>query len=431
MQYIKSIMTEEVLQHIWQYQIFKKEYKTELKTVEGKKLQILNVGIKNSNQGPDFLQGKVKIDDLEWNGHIEVHLKSSLWKSHEHQNDPNYDNIILHVVLDDDRPVRRKNGELIPCVELKNVISTDFLTNYDNFIHSSTRIPCEHFFSKVNEITKRTMLERVLAERLERKSLLFENWLLQNDNDWEQTAYEVIAYCLGLKINANQCRELAHSVPLKTILKHKDNSNQIEALLFGSAGFLNQNIKDEYFICLKNEFDFLNHKYSLNTHLKLNNWNFHRLRPAAFPTLRIAQLSMFLIKNEFVFSKMKEIQQMNEFKKMFNYDINQYWQIHYNFEKKSTQLHKKIGKSTVDLVLINGVAPLLYLYYKKTNNINLLNKAFYLLESLSNEKNTKIDKLESLFKIKSAYDSQSVLELYDYYCTQKKCLMCSIGAKLL
>ena len=418
-------MTEEVLQHIWQYQIFNNTYNNVFKTVDGKILKVIKIGSKNVNQGPDFSESKILINDIEWNGNVEIHLKSSLWNVHNHQDDPNYDNVILHVVLVDDKPIKRKNGELIPCIEIDSVIDSDFTSNYDDLIKSECLFPCEKSIQNVREISKRTMLERVLIERLERKSELFNTWLVQNNNDWEQTAFEVVSYCLGLKINAEVFRNLAHSLSYKTIFKHQDNPFQIESLLFGNAGFLDEELDDEHFCNLKKEYNFLKIKYKLDIVLKKQNWNFHRLRPAAFPTVRIAQLTSFLSDNDFLFSKILELNP-KEIKFLFEHKLKGYWNESYDFGKESKTKNNGIGESTKDLILINGVVPLLYLYFKKTNQTEYLNKCFNILELVKKESNSKISNLNNYFEIKSAYDSQSVLELFDYYCKNKKCLNCTI-----
>ena len=417
-------MTEALLQHIWQYQILTNQ---PLNLVDGEKVEVFDVGFKNENQGPDFGNSRIKIDGVEWNGNVELHIKSSDWFKHKHQHDLNYDNVILHIVLEYDKDVFRKNGEQIPTLELLKYIDFDFVRKYENLIGNETLFPCQNYISEVNEIDKVSLLERMLIERLERKTKLFNTWLIENNSDWEKTTFEVVAYCLGLKSNAQLFRELAHLVDYKKLLKHTDNRLQVEAILYGVSGLLKA--VDVYSESLNQEYNFLKIKYNY-TQTDAQLCKSHRMRPAALPTKRIAHLSNIFINNPTLFSSIKE-QDVKGIKSIFSVDLKGYWAEHYDFGKKSTKVGSKLSDTTVGLILINGVVPLLYLYYKRTNQTEFLNKCFHILENLKSEKNNKIDLLKDYFSVKSAYDSQSVLELFDYNCSSKNCLRCSIFNKII
>lgn len=409
-------MTEEVLQHIWQYQIYEESEINKLETVDGSTVHILYPGVKNTNQGPDFLNAKISIDEIEWNGSVEIHTKSSLWKTHKHHLDANYENVVLHVVYEDDSPVSHNEKEVIPCLELKNILKPDFLKSYDEFMKSESTLACENLIESCSSLVKRSMLERAMVERLERKSELFESWWKKNDKDWEQTCFEVIAYCLGLKVNADTFYLLSSSINYKLVYKYKDNPLQVESLFFGMAEF---ELPKE----LEKEYSLLKHKHELASKLEHKYWKYHRLRPAAFPEVRILQLISVVLNNEFMFSKIKEITEIKGLKNLFK---NSFASVFLEGNKS-----QKIGNGTVDLILINGILPLLYLLYRKENNPEYLNRIMYFLENMKAEKNSVLEKMSPFFEISNAHDSQSILELYNNYCSQKNCLNCSIGKSVL
>ena len=417
MQVIKIMMTEDILQCIWQYQILDKSKRTNLKLVDGTYFQILNVGERNQNQGPDFLNAKILINDIEWNGNVEIHLKSSLWKKHKHHLDKKYDNIILHVVLMDDEPVKRENGELIPCVEFETLIPDNFIEQYNKLIEAKNQMPCEFALNKITSHLKESTLKKMIISRLERKSKLFEGWWISNNKDWQQTLFEVVSYCLGLKINADNFYKLAHSISYKTLLKYADNPTQIKSILFGLADF-----DKKMGGILQKEYGFLSHKHHFTKKIDYSNWNYFRLRPSSFPEKRIMQLAALVLENKLNFSKLISIRNVDELKQMFV------------LEKEDNQILDNelaiIGEDKINNILINGVLPLIYLLYKKEGDLEYLNKVFFFLENIPFEVNKVTKVMCDFFNHKNAFDSQSQLELYHYYCENKKCLACPIGKEI-
>ena len=290
-------MSESFIHYLWQFQYFSKH---NLLTTQGEEIVVFHPGFKNTHAGPDFYQSRIKIGDLEWIGSVEIHIHSSSWEAHNHNVDEAYENVVLHVVWSDDKPVKRMDGSLIPTLELKSRVDDVLQLAYKKLVNSPEEIPCATSFGNVSEITKLSMLDRALSERLETKAEAVNQLLLQNNNDWEETVYQVLAKNFGFHVNADPFLQLAQNLPYKIIMKHSDKLIQIEALLFGHAGFLEEAREDEYTSTLKREYDLLSRKYSLGSgRLNKAQWKFLRLRPANFPTIRLAQFANLLFVHRF------------------------------------------------------------------------------------------------------------------------------------
>ncbi len=420
-------MTEEFLHYIWMYRMF--DFSN--LNFQGDDLKIISPGELNVNAGPDFTNAKIKIGSTTWGGNIEIHIKSSDWFLHGHEQSKNFDNIILHVVYEQDMEIKRKNNELIPFIELKNRINTNTYGYYQSLLNSELRIPCQNQINEINPVVLTGWYEYLVVERLEKKITPIKNSLIQNKNNWEQTFYHHISRNFGLKLNAEPFELLAKSLPLSYLVKHKNNLFQLEALLFGQAGMLDQNFKDEYPSLLKKEYLFLKQKFSLipiDKHL----WKFLRLRPNNFPTVRIAQFAKLIHQSNGLFSKIIEHKNIKDIETLFELGVSDYWLDHYVFDKPSEKVTKTIGKETFNLFLINTIVPFLFLYGAEKDNHSLKEKAFELLENTLPEYNSIINKWkETGIRINSAFDSQALIELKNYFCTYKKCLTCRIGNELL
>lgn len=421
-------MTEDFLHYIWQFKLFDLK---NLHTSSGEKIEILHCGEHNTDAGPDFFNAKIKINNTLWAGNVEIHLQSSDWKNHSHQTDKSYDNIILHVVYDSDEVVNRTDGEKIPCLELKNRINQNVYENYVQLMQSRSWIPCQNQIQQVDEFVLKNWLDRLLMERMERKTSSIENALKQNHHNWEETFYQSLARNFGLKINADPFEMLAQSLPLKILAKHKNNLMQLESLIFGQAGMLEGKFKDDYPRQIQKEYNFLQKKYSLIPmygHL----WKFLRLMPANFPTIRIAQFARLIFQSSHLFSKILETKNMKDIEKYFEAGTSSYWQSHYRFDRLSARREKHFGKNAIHVLLINTVAPFLFVYGKLKGDEEFKDKAFQLLQKIAPEKNAIISKWQELsVSVASAYDSQALLQLKNEYCSRKKCLHCVIGNQIL
>lgn len=460
-------MKESFLHFIWQFQYFNKN---NLVTDQGEEVCVLSPGSLNTDAGPDFRNAKIKVGEIEWFGNVEIHVRSSDWINHNHQNDDAYDNVILHVVYENNKQVKRTDGSSLPTIFLKNKISKKLIKRYDSLYKNKEKIPCKAHFHNIPRIIKLSMLDKALMQRLEEKAKLIMDILVRNNHDWEETTYQLLAKNFGFKINSDAFLRLSCVLPLKILLKHRDNLFQIEALLFGQSGLLDGNLltrptgihndqpdgKDDYIKLLTREYRLLAHKYSLDND-KLSNmeWKFLRLRPANFPTIRISQFACLIHNTPGFFSTILETKDVKKLYKLFKVQQTDYWQTHYLFDKTATAAHtdniatgktgqankpdtnrhRKIpgfGKMSIENLIINTIAPLLICYAKQKDNNIYIERAVRFLESLPAEKNHIINYWQDInMPMKSAFDTQAGIELYNNFCKKKKCLSCKIGVAIM
>ena len=331
-------MTEQLLQFVWQFQYFNK---SDLFTSNGEALQIINCGTHNSNQGPDFLNAKIKIADTVFAGSIEIHINASEWNTHKHSADENYKNVILHVVWQED-----KNLQLsFPSLELYSRVSNIMLEKYETLMNERQFIPCQKHIQQISEISFTAWKERLLIERLQEKATYVQQKLEKNNHHWEEVFWQLLAKNFGFKINSDAFENIATSVPLNILGKHKNQLHQLEAILMGQAGLLTQNFTDDYAVMLKKEYLFLKMKYSLaDIHIPVY---FLRMRPANFPTIRLSQLAMLVHKSHHLFSKIKEAETVKQVESLFDVQANDYWHYHYTFEEENTFKKKSLGKQMI------------------------------------------------------------------------------------
>jgi hypothetical protein len=422
-------MREDFLHYLWRYKRFDT---LNLQTTDNQSVEILDVGEYNTHAGPDFFNAKIKIEDIIWVGNVEMHLSASEWLKHGHQTDKSYDSVILHVVLDADEKIERSNGEVIPCLAMRPYIKENLLGVYQNILHNEHWIPCQHHFYQVAEFTKEAWWTRLLVERLEQKTTPIESQLIDNQLYWEEIFYRNIAKNFGVKVNEQPFEMLAFSLPLLTIGKHKNSLFQIEALLFGQAGMLeNITFEDEYPRQLQKEYRHLRQKFSL-TPIEGHLWKYLRLRPANFPTIRIAQFAKLLHQSVHLFSKIIATKDLKDLQELFQIELTNYWSDHYTFDKASKPMKKHLGKDAVNLILINTIIPFIFLYGKMRNEETYKDRALFLLEEISPEKNAIIDKWAELGVVAtSAAQTQSLLQQKRRYCDTQRCLECAIGVAIL
>ncbi|MBA6156373.1 DUF2851 family protein [Tenacibaculum sp. S7007] len=420
-------MKEEFLHFLWQYKLFDVNV---LKTTKNEDVQILKSGNYNKNSGPDFFNSQVRINNQLWVGNVEIHINSSDWYLHKHEGDENYDAVILHVVWSNDVDVFMKNNKPIPTLELKHFVSKELLGNYHNLFSKQQRwIPCENQIKEVDVFVIKNWLERLYFERLESKSVLIKELLEQSNNDYEAVLFQLLAKNFGLKVNGEAFLQLATSFDFSILRKVRFNKLQLEALLFGQAGFLDGDVQNVDQLQLKKEYKYLQHKYSL--HVIANGFQFFRMRPNNFPTIRLAQLVALLHKHQNLFSKLMELEKLEDFYKLLSVEVNDFWKTHYTFETASKKSNKKLTKSFIDLLIINTIIPLKFVYYKSRGEEDQ-EKILKLIQQFKPEKNSIISKfLDLKIKAKNAFESQALLELKSNYCAKKRCLQCAIGNSLL
>ncbi|MDR1699085.1 MAG: DUF2851 family protein [Prevotellaceae bacterium] len=417
-------MNEAFLQYLWQHRLF---YPADLRTVSGEKVEIINVGKRNDDAGPDFFNAKIKIGDTVWAGNVEIHLRSSDWKRHKHHR--NYDNVILHVVKVADEPVYRLSGEEIPQLVLPYPSRAE--AQYESWLANKKSIPCADKLDEISRIFLQSQLNRLLSERLEQKTLAIESLLSQSQNHWEEAFYVTLCRNFGFGINAQPFEMLARSLPLNYLAKHKDNLFQIEALLFGQSGLFNSENPDEYEEKLRKEYHFLQSKFSL-TPIDGSVWKMLRIRPSNFPHLRIAQLAGLIHRSSKLFSKIIENPGYKNLISLFDTEVSDYWHTHFRFGQASPERKHKLGKQTIDSLLINTVVPFLFAYGKVKNSDEWQEKAVSLLKEIPAEKNHIIKLWADLnIAAKNAFETQALLQLHKNYCEEKKCLHCAFGYQLL
>jgi hypothetical protein len=421
-------MRESFLHFLWRWRRFDAQ---NLTTTDGQALEIQHPGEWNDHAGPDFFNARLRIGDTTWAGNVEMHLRASEWLAHRHSDDAAYDNVVLHVVFEDDQPIARASGERIPCLELKGRIPAKILENYQRLEHERAWIPCQSFFKNIPDIVRLNWLDRLLVERLEQKTAAVAEMLAATENHWEEAFYRLLARNFGLKVNAEPFEALARSLPLLTLAKHKNDLKQVEALLFGQAGFLEETFKDEWPKALAQEYKFLKHKYNLAP-MAASQWKFLRLRPANFPTVRLAQFAALVHQSAHLFSKILEAKNLRELENLFDVQPGDYWLTHFQFDKPSVKRPKHLGRDFVHLLIINAIAPFLFHYGKTREQEEFQKRALRLLEELPPEANAIVDGWADLgVSAKNAYQTQALIHLKTRYCDAKRCLECAIGNAIL
>ncbi|MBC7884370.1 MAG: DUF2851 family protein [Saprospiraceae bacterium] len=423
-----SPLKEEFLHYLWRT---KKMPIGGYVTTDGRPLEILDFGIYNLDAGPDFFNGKIKLEDTIWAGNIEMHVFSSDWKKHKHHQDKAYDNVILHVVYEEDKTVYRSDDKPIPTLELKGKIPKLYLNNYLGLIQSQNKIPCQSLISCVKKEKINLWKYNLTVERLGNKSAFVNDIYMSTGNDWEETLYIMLARYFGSKVNTEPFEKLARSLPLNIIYKNKDKRRTLDALFFGQAGMLMANYKDAYFNGLKSEYQYQQKKYGLKP-IDSVSWKFSKLRPMNFPTIRIAQFAGLMYNVQFLFSKIREAENASVIKKIIASDISEYWNTHYRFGVVTTDKAKNPGSNFIDLLLINAIAPVLFAYGKLMADESYIYKAISILEYLPSEKNNIISLWNELeIESTSAFDSQALIQLKSSYCDKFRCLYCNIGNDIM
>lgn len=422
---------EDFLQAVWKYQYFDKN---SLNTTEGQMLEIKKIGFHNFYHGPDFLEACVRIGGLDLFGHVEVHRKASDWKSHEHDVDPRYNSVILHVVYENDKPILRNDGTVIPTLELKGKILLNVIRSYEKLLSAGNEILCGNELEKMQSIMKFSMVERALVERLEAKSSQVFEILEKNKGNWEETSYQWLFQSFGFKTNAPSMYMLAESIPYKLLQKTSHHPKGIEAILFGQADLLPDIPEDDYTEELLKEYTFYQKKYSLKQQVFRGDWKFMGVRPQNSPVLRIAQLVSFLSQNKNIFSEaIYDFSSFAAFKELFSAELSTYWVSHYRpgvLSKKP--FPKKLTDNTLRHLVINFVVPLWYSYGRFVEDSIWKEKCFDLLQEIPSESNHIIKKFASHhWSCENAFDSQGMIGLYNNYCIHKKCMDCKIGQSLL
>jgi hypothetical protein len=419
---------EGLLQYIWQHRLWLSE---DMVTNDGRKVRVIDPGLLNTDAGPDFFNAKVEIDGRLWVGNVEIHVRATDWKRHHHDEDPAYDSVILHVEEKDDAPDHRINGELIPQVELR--VSPRFNECYDRLVNATVELPCAARIKEVPQLTVTEWIEALAFERLHGKVDRVRELYDRYNGSWEDICYVMLARTLGFGINNDAFERLARITPLRLLHKHSDSLLQVEAILFGQAGLLNgAHDSETYYQQLMREYAFLANKFSLRS-LEGSAWRLFRSRPQNFPYRRIALLAQFVHGG---FNLMNDILDAagntKSLRQLFDVELSGYWTTHYSFGKPSPGAGRALSNSSIDIVLINTVAPLYYARGEMTDDYAMTDHAIALLEDLRPEQNSIVTMFRNAgIKCDDALTSQALIQLRRNYCEARKCIYCRLGHRLL
>lgn len=416
------------MQYVWKHRLWRSE---DMVTNTGKKVRVVDPGLLNTDAGPDFFNAKIEIDGHMWVGNVEMHYRATDWKRHHHDSDKAYDSVILHVVAKDDAPVRRTNGELIPQLVLE--VSPQFNADYASLVGATIEVPCATKIKQVPHLTIVEWVEGLAFERLHGKVERIHQLLESFNGSWEDVCYVTLARNFGFGINNDAFERLARRTPLRLLGKHSDSVLQIEALLFGQAGMLDAQKPgmDSYYNQLCTEYAFLSNKFQL-TPMEKESWKLFRIRPQNFPYRRIAMLAQFIEGGFRMMNRILEAEGEKEMRALFEVELSGYWTKHYTFGKPNERATATLSRSSIDIILINTVAPLLYAYGELTGSYEMTDKAIKLLEDLRAENNSIVSHFVAYgIDCPDALTSQALVQLKREYCDARKCIYCKIGHHLL
>lgn len=420
-------MKEDFLHYLWK---FKKFDTLNLKTVNNEEITIVNVGQYLELAGPDFFNAQIVIGAQKWAGNVEIHIKSSDWYVHHHEKDAGYENVILHVVWEHDVAVFRSDNSEIPVLALKEYVEKATLENYQSLMTPKSWIFCEKQLKDVDEFALKNWQERLFFERLERKSQPIFDLLEQTNQDWEGVLFCLLAKNFGLNTNGEIFYKMAQSIPFSIIRKESFEVENIEALIFGTAGLLDSEKEDNYFKDLKFRYFYLLHKYQIEK-VCIEPVQFFKHRPDNFPTIRLSQLANLYHSQQNLFSKINSLSSLKSTYELFQIAASEYWQNHYQFDKESPMKQRKLSKSFIDLIVINTIIPIQFAFAKSQGK-EISEDLIQLLNEVVAEKNAIIEKFTSFgIQSKTAFETQSLLQLKNEYCNKSKCLECVIGSELM
>ncbi len=419
-------MTEAFLHYLWQHQMLDKR----LVTIDGQPIVVLKAGELNRDAGPDFFNARLIIGGVEWVGNIEVHLRTSDWNVHHHMDDKAYNNVVLHVVYEHDADIRLENGTVPATVELRCFLHPSLVANYDFLMvpSSAEEIPCVKRLPSVPPFIVHSWMERLTVERIEAKAAEVYRLLEESRSGWELTCYWLIAHYFGGKVNSLPFELLAKITKPSLLARWKDNPQRMEALLMGQAGLLDSYFKDDYPRQLQADYEALRSGASLqpiDPHL----WRFFRLRPSAFPTIRISQMAHLLSRTTNLFSTLLTMTEADAIVRLFDCQASPYWENHYHFDRPiETRSVKRLGRMQADLLIINAWVPLLFVYGETVGNQQYKEQAVALLEQMGAERNRIVRQWQQVgLEPRNAAQSQALIQLKNNYCCNRRCLDCRIG----
>ncbi|MDR1456315.1 MAG: DUF2851 family protein [Tannerella sp.] len=420
---------ERLLHYVWKYGLYDGG---NLYTADGLPITVLDPGVRNPDAGPDFFNARIRVGDIVWAGSVEIHRRASEWHTHRHDRDPAYDSVVLHVVEDDDAQVRRTDGEVVRQAVIR--VPSGVREQMEWLLSRDAPAPCLGLgrIRGIEPLHLSAWLGALASERLERKTDTVFALLERHGGDWNEVFYITLTRSFGSGVNGDAFERLAESLPFHCICKHRDSRTAVEALLFGQAGLLAGVCGDDAYVrMLQREYAFLQGKYRL---LPLEGFLFRklRMRPANFPHVRLAQLAAIWSANDTLFSEILEDCQPAMLKNRFLTAVSAYWETHFHFGATSPPGKKPVGADTVNAVLINAVVPVLFAYGRKQRQPAYAARALQLLEELPPERSRLVKTFaDAGIEVKSAADTQALVQLQREYCEKRKCLYCRIAYCLI
>jgi len=417
---------EQLLHYVWKHKIFPLK---ELKTTTGQQVEVIDTGLANTDAGPDFFNAKLKLDGVLWIGNIEIHERSSDWFKHGHHADTGYNSVILHIASEIDTEISRSNGERIPQIQL--ICPEAVRTNYKELLETDSYPPCYRIIPSLPPFTAHSWMTALQMERFEQKATLLNERLKRCQGNWEDAFFITLARNFGFGLNGDAFETWAHRLPFRAVDKHRNDLFQIEAIFFGQAGILEDSDGNGYYLRLKKEYTYLQHKFGLIP-MDASLWRFLRLRPANFPHIRIAQLACLYHRAYGLLSRIMETETLQGVRDILKGGTSEYWLTHYTFGGSSPSRPKTLSNTSLDLLIINTVVTFLYAYGLHKGNRVLCARAGSFLEELKAENNYITRMWEQCgMKASNAADSQALIQLKKEYCDKKKCLYCRIGYEYL
>ncbi len=422
-------MNEAFLQYLWQHKLLAKE----LVTTDGLPVRVLRQGDLNRDAGPDFFNAKLLIDGIEWVGNVEIHVKASDWKAHNHSADKSYNNVILHAVYTADADIVNEAGYKMPTLQMSSFIDAALVEKYDTLVNMplADSVPCAAKLPLIPSFMVDSFLERLSVERVKQKTDDVQRLLAEAHGGWEQCCYWLMARYFGGKTNAFPFELLAKSTDMRLLARWKNDLERLEAILYGQAGMLDEFFDDEYPRALQADYQALRSGAGL-TPISSHLWKFFRIRPSSFPTLRISQFAQLLSQSSGLFFKMLQTDNAEKLLNLFDVKASEYWSTHYRFDKSSQHSVKSAGRSFAYNLLINAWVPLLFEYGNAHGEEQYKERAIDLLHQLPPEDNRIVSIWKSVGITPSdAAQSQALIQLYNNYCCQRQCLNCHFAYQVL
>lgn len=418
---------EELLHFIWRFRLFDQ---LNLKTTDSATVKISNVGVPNVDAGPDFTMAKIRIGDTDWVGDIEIHKYESDWALHTHHTDKVYNKVVLHVIwTKTEQRQYREDGTILPTLVLSEYVKPALIEHYHQLMRNRTWIACEEGLSSVDQLVKDQLVHRMSVERLERRYELVLERLNKSNQDWEAVFQTLLFRSFGMKVNNEAFERLADCIPKNFLERKKADLQTLSALLYGQAGMLEQNlIHDGYYNGMRREYLQLKQGMQLKG-MDGREWKFMRMRPANFPTLRIAQLAALLNQTAISLSAVIACNDLNELiSPLRKVKVEDYWNTHYTFGKETKKKKTGISESFCRHLVVNVFALVRFSYGKYYGEPKHCEMALEWLQALKGESNTVVKRFKELgMQVHNLLESQGCIHLKKEYCDQFKCLQCSVG----